>query len=89
MLASHRALKKNKESEGFLKMSFILRKECLVCLLFVFRSILSGENEKFLASCKIGCSVNLKHTRTKTGAGGGRGITTPRDLQALPSTCRK
>lgn len=43
VLATHGALKRNKEVGVFFKIPFILRKECLVCLLFVFRSILSGE----------------------------------------------
>ena len=31
------------------------------------------ESKHVLASCKIGCDVNLKHTCKKTGAGGGWG----------------
>lgn len=31
------------------------------------------EGKKVLASYETGCNVNLKHTRIKTGAGGGWG----------------
>lgn len=57
----------------------------MVCLLFVFRSILSGEreDEKFFASYKIGCNVNLKHTCIKTGAGGGSGQDGPEGAAGL------
>lgn len=41
------------------------------------------EDEKFLASYKIGCNVNLKHTCIRTGAGGGRGQDHPEGAAAL------
>lgn len=42
------------------------------------------EGKKVLASCKKGCSANLKHTCTKTGTGRGVGKEAiPRDLWAF------
>lgn len=60
----------------------------MVHLLIGFRLILvivDRKNEKFLASCKISCNVNLKHTRIKTGAGAGGVVVALRGLVTFSS----
>jgi hypothetical protein len=83
VLATYRVLKKNKEVGNFFLIPLILRKECLVCLLIIFRIILSRKGTKIYASCKTGCNVNLKHICMKSGIGGVRGCHSPAGPEVL------